>query len=92
MWYVYIIRCSDNSLYTGVTTDVPLRVKVHNEKSGGSYTRVRTPVMLVYQESHPTQSAALQREAQIKRWSRAKKLSRIKGNIQELANLAKSRD
>ena len=92
MWYVYIIRCSDNSLYTGVTKDVPRRVKAHNEKSGGSYTRVRTPVTLVYQESHPTQSAALQREAQIKRWSRAKKLARIKGNIQELANLARSRD
>jgi putative endonuclease len=79
-------------LYTGVTTDVPRRVKAHNEKSGGSYTRIRTPVKLIYQESHPTQSAALQREAQIKRWSRAKKLARIKGNIQELSNLAKSRD
>ena len=92
MWYLYIIRCSDGSLYTGVTTDVSRRVTAHNQKSGGSYTRVRTPVTLVYQESHPAQSAALQREAQIKRWSRAKKLARINGNIQELANLAKSRD
>jgi len=92
MWYLYIIRCSDNSLYTGVTTDVSRRVIAHNQKSGGSYTRVRTPVTLVYQESHSTQSAALQREAQIKRWSRAKKLARIKGNIQELSSLAKSRD
>ena len=92
MWYVYIIRCSDDSLYTGVTTDIPRRVIVHNQKSGGSYTRIRTPVKLVYQESHPTQSSALKREAQIKRWSRAKKLACIKGNIQELSNLAKSRD
>ena len=92
MRYVYIIRCSDNSLYTGVTTDVTRRVKEHNEKSGGSYTRIRTPVTLVYQESHSTQTTALQRETQIKRWSCAKKLARIKGNIQELANLAKSRD
>ena len=92
MWHVYIIRCSDDSLYTGVTTDVSRRVKAHNEKSGGSYTRIRTPVKLVYKESHPTQSSALKREAQIKKWSRAKKLARIKGNIEALSNLAKSRD
>ena len=92
MWYAYMIRCSDNSLYTGITTDVARRVKEHNQKSGGSYTRVRTTVKLAYQESQPSYSAALKREAQIKRWSRAKKLARIKGNIQELANLAKSRD
>jgi len=92
MWYLYIIRCSDGSLYTGVTTDVSRRVKEHNQKTGGSYTRVRTPVKLVYQESQPSQSSALQREAQIKRWSRAKKLARIEGNIQELSNLSKSRD
>jgi len=92
MWHVYIIRCSDNSLYTGSTTDVSRRVKAHNEKSGGSYTRTRTPVKLVYQEPHPTQSSALKREAQIKKWSRAKKLARIKGDIETLAILAKSRD
>lgn len=77
MWYVYIIRCSDGSLYTGATTDIQRRVKAHNQKSGGSYTRIRTPVTLVYQEPQPDRSAALQREAQIKRWPRAKKLARI---------------
>jgi len=92
MWHVYIIRCSDGSLYTGVTTDVSRRVKAHNEKSGGSYTRIRTPVKLVYQEPQPDQSAALKREAQIKNWSRAKKLARIKGDIDTLSNLAKSRE
>jgi putative endonuclease len=92
MWYVYIIRCSDNSLYTGVTIDVPRRLRAHNEKSGGSYTRIRTPVTLVYQESHQTQLSALKREAQIKRWSRTKKLALIKGCYKELAILAKSRD
>jgi putative endonuclease len=92
MWYLYIIRCSDNSLYTGVTTDIPRRIIAHNQKSGGSYTRIRTPVKLAYQESHSTQSAALKREAQIKSWSRAKKLALIKGCYQELATLAKSRD
>ena len=92
MWYLYIIRCSDDSLYTGVTTDIHRRVIAHNQKSGGSYTRIRTPVKLVYQESHLTQSAALKREAQIKNWSRAKKLALIKGCYKELTNLAKSRD
>jgi len=92
MWYVYIIRCSDNSLYTGATTDVSRRVIVHNQKSGGSYTRIRTPVKLAYQEPHPTQSSALKREAQIKNWSRIKKLALIKGCYKELAKLAKSRD
>ena len=92
MWHVYIIQCSDNSLYTGVTTDVSRRVKAHNEKSGGSYTRIRAPVKLVYQEPQPDQSSALKREAQIKKWSRAKKLARIKGDIKTLFTLAKSRD
>lgn len=79
MWYVYVVRCSDNSLYTGITTDVSRRAKEHNRKSGGNYTRTRTPVKLVYQEPHPTQSSALKREAQIKRWARSKKLALIKG-------------
>ncbi|MDD5427620.1 MAG: GIY-YIG nuclease family protein [Candidatus Omnitrophica bacterium] len=92
MWYVYIIQCSDNSLYTGVTTDVSRRVKAHNEKSGGSYTRIRTPVKLVYQEPQPNQSAALKREAQIKRWSREKKLALIKGDINTLSKLSISHD
>ncbi|PIP38449.1 MAG: endonuclease [Desulfobacterales bacterium CG23_combo_of_CG06-09_8_20_14_all_51_8] len=77
MWYLYIIHCSDHSLYTGVTTDVPRRVKEHNLKLGGNYTRTRTPVGLVYQEPHPTRSAALKREIQIKKWPRTKKLSLI---------------
>jgi putative endonuclease len=82
MWYVYIIQCADNSLYTGVTNDISSRVKAHNEKSGGSYTRARKS----------DQSSALKREAQIKKWSRAKKLARIKGDIETLSSLAKSRD
>jgi hypothetical protein len=51
--YLYIIRCPDNSLYTGITTDVSRRVKEHNQKTASSYTRARTPVKLVYQEPHP---------------------------------------
>ncbi len=92
MWYVYIIECRDKTLYTGIAKDVSRRVMRHNEKDGGSYTRIRTPVKLVYQEPQPDQSSALKREAQIKKWSRAKKLARIKGDIETLANLSKSRD
>jgi len=77
MWYVYIIRCDDDTLYTGVTTDISRRVREHNLKSGGNYTRTRTPVELVYQEPHPDRSAALKREIQIKKLPRAKKLELI---------------
>jgi putative endonuclease len=79
VWYLYIIRCFDNSLYTGITTDVPRRINEHNQKTASNYTRTRTPVKLVYQESHLTRSFALKREAQIKRWTRGKKLELIKG-------------
>ena len=79
MWYVYIICCNDASLYTGVTTDILRRIKEHNLKSGGSYTRTRAPVALVYQEPHPTRSSALKRELEIKKWSRTKKLALING-------------
>jgi len=92
MWHVYIIKCADNTLYTGVTTDVSRRVKTHNVKSGGSYTRIRTPVKLVYQEPHPNQSSALKREAQIKRWTKQKKLALISSNLSLLHTISKSRE
>ena len=67
-WYVYIVRCRDGSLYTGITTDVGRRVTEHNhEAAGARYTRPRRPVCLVYQEQAPSRSAALKREMQIKR-------------------------
>ena len=92
MWHIYIIQCSDGSLYTGSTTDVSRRVKAHNEKSGGSYTRTHAPVKLVYQEPCPDQSTALKREAQIKRWTKKKKLALIAGDASHLHELSKSRD
>lgn len=79
MWHLYIIQCSDNTLYTGITTDIPRRIQEHNLKSGGHYTRSRTPVELVYQESHPNRSAASKRESQIKKWTREKKLGLVHG-------------
>lgn len=77
MPFVYIVECKDGSLYTGWTTDVERRVKAHNAGRGAKYTQWHAPVKLVYVEEHLTRSAAMQREAEIKRWPRAKKLQLI---------------
>ena len=76
-WYVYMLRCGDGSLYTGCTDDVDRRLAVHQSGKGAKYTRSRLPVALAYQEEQPDRSAALRREADIKRLSRAKKLELI---------------
>ena len=78
MWHVYILKCSDNSLYTGITNDLSKRVKKHNQRRGGAYTRVRTPVELVHLEECPTKSQALKRELEIKGLPREKKLLLIR--------------
>src|SRR5512139_1975917 len=72
-WSVYILRCGDGSLYTGIAKDVGARVKQHNEGRGATYTRTRLPVKLLYQEDALTRSEALVREAQIKAMPRSKK-------------------
>lgn len=72
-WSVYILRCADNSLYTGVATDIDARLAVHNAGKGAKYTRGRLPVKLVYRESVRGRSAALKREHAIKRLPRAAK-------------------
>lgn len=78
MWYVYMIKCSDGSLYTGVTTDINRRIGEHNAGIGANYTRTRVPVGLVHNEIYHDRSGALKREAEIKRWPRNRKLSLIK--------------
>ena len=78
MWHVYIIKCSDGSFYTGVTTDIERRISEHNAGKAANYTRARTPVRLVHNESHPDRSSALKREAEIKSWPRDKKSALIK--------------
>ncbi len=72
-WFLYLLRCRDGSLYTGVTTDVPRRLRQHEHGKGGAYTRSRLPVRLLYQENHSDRSSALRREAQIKGWPPADK-------------------
>jgi len=77
-WYVYIVRCSDDTLYTGVSIDVLRRVYTHNSGRGAKYTRSRRPVNIVYTGPEMTQSAALREEHRIKSLSRKKKLMIIK--------------
>ena len=75
-WYVYIVKCSDNSLYTGITVDKDRRVLEHNTSNkGAKYTRSRRPVQLVYSETHSDRSSASKRESAIKKLSRLDKLS-----------------
>jgi predicted GIY-YIG superfamily endonuclease len=73
-WFVYLVRCADESLYTGISTDVPARVAAHNAGQGARYTRARLPVELVHVERKKSRSTALRREAQIKSLPRAAKL------------------
>lgn len=73
MHYVYIVECSDGSLYTGYTTDVERRVEEHNSGNGAKYTRGRNPVSVVYTESFETKSDAMSREYEIKQLSRSQK-------------------
>ena len=74
-WYVYMLRCGDGSLYTGATGDVARRLAAHQAGRGATYTRSRLPVELVYRETLPDKSAALRREAAIKRLDRWGKLA-----------------
>ena len=76
-YLVYILRCGDGTLYTGCTNDLPRRLQAHQSGRGAKYTRSRLPVRLVYQEAVPDKSAALRREAAIKKLSRAQKLALI---------------
>lgn len=72
-YYVYILRCSDGSLYTGITKDIKKRIAEHNSKSGAKYTRSRLPVRLLYFEEGYEKSDALKREIAIKKLTKKKK-------------------
>ena len=79
MWYVYILQCKNNTLYTGVTNDLERRFKGHLNKNT-HYTSYNPPVGIVYKEEHSTKSLALKREFEIKSWPRKKKLVLIQNN------------
>ncbi len=74
-----MLRCGDGSLYTGITNDLPRRLVRHRAGTASAYTRARRPVSLVFQERQPDRSAALRREAAVRRLSRAEKLALVRG-------------
>jgi putative endonuclease len=87
--YVYILKCSDDSYYTGSTIDILQRIAEHNQGAGANYTRKRLPVKLMYQEEFNHIDDAFAREKQIQGWSRVKKEALIRGDIQALKLLSK---
>ncbi|MBW2251046.1 MAG: GIY-YIG nuclease family protein [Deltaproteobacteria bacterium] len=89
---LYILRLKSGSLYIGATTDLKQRYQDHQNGKACRTTRLDPPVKMVYSESLPTFSDARKREAQIKRWTRAKKEALVAGDMVKLRNLSKSRN
>ena len=81
--YMYVVECSDGTLYTGYTTDVGRRLKTHNSGKGAKYTRARLPVKLIYSEAFDSKSEAMSAEALFKKKSREKKLAYIKEHTEK---------
>jgi putative endonuclease len=90
-FWVYILRCADNSYYTGHTDNLEIRFAEHNAGTCGGYTLKRRPVTLVFSEEFPTREEAFASERQIKGWSRKKKEAMIRGDWKEVSRLAKSK-
>lgn len=80
MYFVYLLQCSGNSIYTGITTDLSRRFLEHKNKKGGAYTASHKAEKIIYTEKFATKSQALRREAEIKSWRREKKLDLINKN------------
>lgn len=80
MNYTYILKCSDNTFYTGWTNDLEKRIEAHNNKKGAKYTKARLPVELVYHEAYDSKTEAMKRECEIKKLSRKQKESLIDNN------------
>ena len=89
MYYFYILRCSDNSLYCGMTSNLDKRLKEHNSKTskGAKYLRAKKPVSLVYSETYPDIKTAINRELHVKKWTKVKKEALIKGGLEFLKKL-----
>lgn len=89
MYYFYILRCSDNSLYCGQTNNLQRRIHEHNfdKNKSAKYLRGKTPVKLVYSEEYPTLLLTMRRELQIKRWTKIKKEALISRNLDLLKKL-----
>lgn len=79
-WFFYIVRCNDNSLYSGITNDLAQRIEKHNSGKGAKFTSMRKPVKLVFSEKYDNMSLARRREEQVKGWSKIEKEDMIKGS------------
>jgi len=89
MAFMYILKCSDQSLYTGSTIDLEKRLLQHQAGKGAKYTKQRLPVELVYSEEYALTGEAFHREKQVQGWTRKKKIALIEGRSAELPKLAK---
>jgi putative endonuclease len=81
MWFVYLIQCKGDTIYTGITNDLKKRFNDHKEGKGAKYTRANKPVKILYSEKFKTKSEASKREFEIKNWSREEKLRLIKNKF-----------
>jgi predicted GIY-YIG superfamily endonuclease len=91
MAFVYILRCSDGTLYIGHTDDLASRERTHNDGDGARYTAERRPVRMVYAEECTSVDKAVRRERQLKRWTAQKKEALIAGNFAPMKQLSKRR-
>lgn len=89
--YTYILRCADGALYVGSTTDLDDRLKRHQSGNGSEFTKLHKPVELIYKEEYNTYQEAFKRERQLHGWTVAKKEALIKGDIELLKQLSKSK-
>ena len=92
MYFVYLLKCKDGSLYTGITTDVLRRFKEHKDGKGGHYTLSHKPKKILYSEKSKDRSSALKREAEIKRWPKEKKMTLVRTRIYSLIRTNKRID
>ncbi|MCX5700509.1 MAG: GIY-YIG nuclease family protein [Candidatus Omnitrophica bacterium] len=92
MWHFYLLICSDNTIYSGISTDLLARLASHNQGKGAKYTRTRRPVRLAYFETLGTKSEALKREIEVKNFSREDKLQLIKHGLGQRLPLEKLRN
>jgi predicted GIY-YIG superfamily endonuclease len=88
MPFTYIVRCSDDTLYVGHTSDLAAREQTHNDGKGAKYTAARRPVRIVYAEEHASLESAIARERQLKRWSKEKKEALVRGDSSALRSLS----
>lgn len=89
-FWVYVLKCSDGSYYTGHTDDLEIRIAAHQQGTFGGYTSKRLPVKLVFCDDFPTRDDAFERERQIKGWTRRKKEALIQGDWAKLIEYSKS--